>query len=163
MDFAKLTPEQIRLHKGVSFPGVTTVFVCHDGKGHILLGKRSQNARDEHGHWDVGAGGLKHGQSVEDNLKRELKEEYDVKPEKLDFIGYMDAFRKNQDGLDTHWLAMYFAVKVDPAKVKLNEPDMIEELDWFSLDKLPSPMHSQFKSFYKAYEDKLKKYMELST
>jgi len=72
--FKKLTPEELRKHKGVSFTGITTVFLCHDGKGNLLLGKRSKNTRDEHGRWDVGAGGLKHGQTVEENLKREIKE-----------------------------------------------------------------------------------------
>lgn len=45
----KMTPQQIRRHKGISFTGVTTVFVCHDGRGKMLLAKRSQNARDEKG------------------------------------------------------------------------------------------------------------------
>jgi 8-oxo-dGTP diphosphatase len=159
MAFPKLTPEEIRRHKGVSFTGITTVFLCHDGQGKILLGQRSSKARDEQGNWDPGAGGLKHGQSITDNLKRELLEEYGVKPKRLDFIGYMDAFRKNNEGLDTHWLAMYFAVLVDPKKVKINEPDMIDELGWFSLDNLPSPMHSQFNKFMKLHGQTLKKYM----
>jgi hypothetical protein len=32
---------------------------------------------------------------------------------------------------------------VDPTKVKNNEPEKIDEIGWFSLDKLPSPLHSQ--------------------
>lgn len=159
MSFTKLTSDQLRKHKGISFPGVTTVFFCHDGKGRVLLARRSANARDEHGHWDPGAGGLKHGQSVIDNLKRELMEEYGVKPKKIDFIGYMDAFRKNVEGLDTHWLAMYFAVLVDPKKVQLKEPDILDKLGWFSLDNLPSPMHSQFEKFYSLHGETLKKHM----
>jgi 8-oxo-dGTP diphosphatase len=156
MSFAKLTPEQLRLHKGISFTGITTVFICHDGIGQVLLGKRSLNARDEHGHWDFGAGGLKHGQSLEDNLKREMKEEYNVQPTKIEFVGYLDAFRKNDTGLDTHWLAMYFCALINPKQVKLNEPDIIDELGWFKLHSLPRPMHSQFKLLNQIHGDKLK-------
>lgn len=116
MTFMKLTAEELRKYKGISFTGITTTFFCHDGKGRIFLTKRSKNTRDEHGRWDPGAGGLKHGQSIEENMRRELLEEYNVKPIKSEFIGYFDAFRKSPEGLPTHWLSMVFAVQVDPAK-----------------------------------------------
>jgi 8-oxo-dGTP diphosphatase len=161
VSFKKLSSEQIRLHKGISFPGITTVFICHDSHGKLLLGKRGRLARDEHGHWDFGAGGLKQGQSLEDNLKRELKEEYDVEPIEINFIGYLDAFRKNDDGNITHWLAMVFAVQVDPDKVKINEPGVIDEIGWFSLGNLPKPMHSQFDAFMRKHGEKLRQYLEL--
>lgn len=159
MSLTKLSAEEVRMHKGISFTGITTVFFCHDGDGKLLLGKRSDNARDEHGRWDPGGGGVKHGQSIEDNLKRELKEEYDVIPKKIDFIGYFDAFRESSEGLPTHWLAMCFAVLVDPNDVKINEPDMIDEIGWFTLDDLPDPLHSQFKKFFSLYEARLKELM----
>lgn len=159
MSFKKLSSEEIRLHKGVSFPGVTTVFICHDGHGKLLMAKRGPKARDEHGRWDFGGGGLKHGQTIEANLRRELMEEYGVRPKQLDFIGYFDAFRKNEAGQPTHWLAMCFAVKVDPSKVRNNEPGVIDELGWFSLDNLPSPLHSQFGVFYDKHGAQLRHYM----
>ena len=90
MAIKKLSAEELRTHKGVSFPGITTVFICHDGNGRIFLTRRSQNTRDEHGRWDVGGGGLKHGQSLEQNLRREVKEEYNVDPLQVDFVGYVE-------------------------------------------------------------------------
>lgn len=160
-DFKKLSPEQLRKHKGLSFTGVTTAFFCHDGKGKLLLGKRSAQARDEHGRWDVGAGGLKHGQSVEESLRREVKEEYGVDPTNVNFIGYFDAFRTTDAGLDSHWVVMCFAVLVDPRKVHLNEPEIIEEIGWFSLDNLPQPMHSQLPKFMRLHGNTLRKYMNI--
>ena len=44
------------MQKGIDFIGITTVFFCHDGKGKFLMAKRSKNARDEHGRWDIGGG-----------------------------------------------------------------------------------------------------------
>lgn len=156
MAVKKLSPKELRAHKGVSFPGITTAFLCHDGQGKLFLARRSKNTRDEHGRWDVGAGGLKLGQSLEANLRRELKEEYDADAKRIDFLGYLDAFRTGTDGQPTHWLAMFFIVLVDPKQVKINEPDMIDEAGWFSLDELPSPMHSQFPAFYKKFGDQLR-------
>jgi 8-oxo-dGTP diphosphatase len=160
MSFMKLTSEELRKHKGVSFTGITTPFICHDGAGHIFLTKRSKNTRDEHGRWDFGAGGLKHGQSVEDTVRRELLEEYNVEPLELTFIGYFDAFRTSPDGLPTHWLAMCFAAKIDPSKVKINEPEMVDDSGWFTLDSLPAPLHSQFDVFLAKYGARLKEIID---
>lgn len=153
----KLTPEQLRKHKGVSFVGVTTVFFCYNNQGQIFLSKRSKQTRDEHGRWDPGAGGLKHGQTLVENLNRELLEEYNVRPQKTDFVGYLDVFRTDPDGQPSHWLAMFFAVKVNPSQVKINEPNKVDDAGWFSLDKLPAPLHSQFHRFMKMHGDKLRK------
>src|SRR5512139_2254841 len=138
MAFAKLSSEDIRKHKGVSFTGIRTVFWCYNNDGQIFLAKRSKNARDEHGRWDPGAGGLKHGQTLEENVRRELKEEYDVEPFELNFIGYRDVFRELEDGTPTHWLAMDFAARVDPSDLRINEPHMFDDFGWFTLDELPA-------------------------
>lgn len=159
MTFQKMQPEDIRAHKGVSFPGVTTSFFCHDGNGKLFFAKRSKKARDEHGRWDCGGGGLKHGSTLLKNVEREIKEEYDVTPKRIDFIGYRDAFR-TQNGYDTHWVSMDFVVLVDPADVKINEPDMFDDSGWFDLDNLPSPLHSQFNLFLKQHGDTLRYFMK---
>jgi 8-oxo-dGTP diphosphatase len=159
MTFQKLSDEELRRHKGISFTGITTVFLCHDGNGKLFLTKRSKNTRDEHGRWDPGGGGLKHGQAIEENMRRELKEEYDVEPIRTDFLGYFDAFRTTPEGLPTHWLAMCFAVLVDPSKIKINEPDMVDGQGWFTLDALPSPMHSQIGKCFDLYGEALKRAM----
>lgn len=155
----KLSPSELREHKGISFTGITVVFLCHDDLSRLFLTKRSKNTRDEHGRWDPGGGGLKHGQSVQENLLRELKEEYDVEPINTRFIGYYDAFRKTSDGDKTHWVAMCFAVHINPDQVRINEPDMVDDFGWFHLDNLPSPMHSQFGNFMKIHGDTLRIYM----
>jgi ADP-ribose pyrophosphatase YjhB (NUDIX family) len=159
MAFEKLSPEVLRQHKGISFTGITTVFYCHDGYGKLFLTKRSKNTRDEHGRWDPGGGGLKHGQSIEESLRREVLEEYNVVPIESEFIGYYDVFRETPQGLPTHWLAMCFAVKVDPDQVKINEPEMVDDFGWFTLGNLPSPMHSQFNHIYSKFGDKLRDIM----
>lgn len=156
MAITKLPSEILREHKGISFVGVSTVFLCHDGKGEIFLAKRSKNSRDEHGCWTPGAGGLKHGQSLEQNIRRELKEENDAEALKIDFLGYTDVFRKLDDGTPTHWLAMDFAVLVDPTQMKINEPDMFDDFGWYTLNNLPAPLHSQFDMFIQKYGDKIK-------
>ena len=162
MDFRKLTSDELRLHKGVSFPGISTGFVCYDGQGRVLQAKRSAKARDEHGRWDFGAGGLKHGQTAIDNMKRELLEEFNLIPLKTDFVGYLDVFRE-MNGMHTHWLYMSFAVLVDPSKLQINEPDMFDEYGWFDLDRLPEPNHSVTKLYLETHGDTLREIIKRNT
>lgn len=144
----KLSSDTLRRHKGVSFVGVTTPFICYDGDGRVFLAKRSKNARDEHGRWDFGSGGLKVGQPIEENMRRELMEEYGVEPLEVMPIGHFELFRELPDGTPTHWLAIAHAVKVDPKKVKIMEPDMFDDSGWFTLDTLPSPLHTSIESVF---------------
>jgi len=154
--FEKLSPDILRKHKGTSFVGVTTCFVCHDGNGHIFMAKRSKNARDENGNWDVGGGGLKWGVTATDNVMREIEEEYSTTPTEVTFLGYRDVFRKSSDGTSTHWLALDFIALVNRDEVKINEPEMFDDSGWFTLNNLPTPLHSQLNILFDKHKSELK-------
>ncbi len=141
------------MKKGIDYPGVTVGYVCHDGKGNFLFNKRSKNCRDEHGTWDLGGGGLDFGDTIEGTMLKELKEEYCVEPLEYSFLGYLDLFRE-LDGVKTHWLSMDFLVKVDPAKVQNGEPHKFDEIGWFRLDALPSPLHIGTRAVIEKYKDR---------
>jgi 8-oxo-dGTP diphosphatase len=142
------------MKKGLDYIGVTTVFFCHDGKGNVLLGLRSKNTRDEHGRWDIGGGGLEFGQTVEESLKREIKEEYNAETLKFVFLGYRDV-RRIHDNKPTHWIALDYKVLIDPKNVKNNEPHKFDKVEWFAFDNLPELMHSQWPIFLNRYKTKL--------
>jgi 8-oxo-dGTP diphosphatase len=143
------------MKKGVDFTAITVSFVCHDGKGNYLMEKRSTNCRDEHGAWDFGGGSLEIGEKIEDCLKKELKEELGVEPIEYKFLGYLDLFR-NLNGEDTHWVSLEFLVLIDPSKVVNGEPHKFDEIKWFRLDTLPSPLHSVAPIILEKFKDKLK-------
>lgn len=144
------------MKKGVDYIGITVSYMCHDGKGNFLLNKRSVNCRDEHGCWDFGGGGLDFGDSIEDTLKKEIKEEYCVDPVSYEFLGYVDLFRE-MEGVKTHWVSLEFLVEVDREKVRNGEPHKFDEIGWFTLDNLPSPAHSTQKRILEKFKDKLPK------
>jgi len=118
------------------------------------MSKRSKNSRDEIGTWDPGGGALEFGQSVEETLEREIKEEYGTNVLSFEFLGFRDVHRKLK-GKKTHWIALDFKVLVDKKKVKNAEPHKFTEVRWFTLGKLPKPVHSQFPDFLKRYKAKL--------
>ena len=140
--------------QGEEFVGVGVIYFCHDGKGNFIMAKRSENARDEHGRWDIGGGGLDFDISVEDTLRKEIKEEYCTDVKSYEFMGYRDVFREN-NGKKTHWVTLDFKVLIDAKKVKLGEPDKFTDLQWFRLESLPKDLHSQLPHFIEIYKDKL--------
>ena len=151
----KLDKTSLSKHKGKSFVGIGTVFLCHDGKGKFLMSKRSHNCRDEKGKWEVPGGGLKWGVTIKDNLRREVKEELDADIIESRFLGAREVFRKDENNQQTHWIMIDYLILVDPRQVKLNEPDKADEIGWFTLSNQPQPLHSQHKTLMKKYADEL--------
>ncbi|MBA3788824.1 NUDIX domain-containing protein [Patescibacteria group bacterium] len=142
------------MKKGEDYTGVTIVYACHDGKGNFLFNKRGMQCRDEQGTWDQGGGGLEFGDTVEDTLRKEIAEEYCTDVIEYEFLGYRDVHREN-NGKKTHWIALDFKVLVDRSKTKNGEPHKFDEIGWFTLDALPTPLHSQTPNFLNLYKDKL--------
>lgn len=158
----KLSPDVLREHKGISFVGISTPFFCYDGNGKFLMTKRSQNCRDEQGKWEIPAGGLKWGCTTGDNITREVQEELGATAQCISFMGYREAFRTLADGTPTHWLIMDFSVLVDPAEVSINEPDKMDALGWFTLDKQPAPLHSLHDMFMQKYSEQIKTLLKIT-
>jgi 8-oxo-dGTP diphosphatase len=119
---------------------VSCVFVCRDGGGRLLLARRSAGARDEPGSWDCGAGALEFGESFEEAVTREVREEYRAVPQRITLAGVRNVLR---DDPPSHWVAVVFSVLVDPAAVAIGEPHKFDELAWFAPGELPTPLHSQ--------------------
>ncbi|MGV9770988.1 NUDIX domain-containing protein [Streptosporangium sp. NPDC003464] len=125
---------------GARTPSVSCVFICHDGHGRVLLARRGSGARDEPGTWDCGAGALEYGETFEAAVAREVREEYSADALKIETIGVRNVLREEPA---SHWVAVVFAVEVDPAGVAIGEPHKFDELGWFAPDALPYPLHSQ--------------------
>lgn len=140
------------MKKGEDFTGISVVFFCHDGKGNVLLQKRGANSRDEQGRWDCGGGALEFGDSVIHTLEKEIKEELMADVLNYEFLGYRDVHRE-KDGKQTHWIALDFKVLIDPKQSGNGEPHKFDEVSWFPLKALPSPMHSQWDKFFEAYKN----------
>jgi len=131
------------LKPGVDYIGVTCVFYCHDGKGNLLLHQRTDRCRDEQGRWDCGGGAMKVGETFEQTVKREVREEYCSDVRELKLVGINNLLRF-VNGKKTHWVAVIFSVKIDPNKVKIGDHEKMAQIGWFKLNKLPKPLHSMY-------------------
>jgi len=137
-----------KFKKGVDYIGVTCVFFCHDGKGRLLMQKRGSRCRDERGRWDCGSGSLEFGETFEQAVRREIREEYRVVPKELTFCGVRNVLRKNGEQR-THWVSVVFSALVDPKKARNGEPHKFDAIAWFDPKKLPKPLHSMLRPHLK--------------
>ncbi len=142
------------LTKGEDHIGIGIIYYCHDGNGKVVMSKRSKNTRDEHGRWDIGGGAVEFGETVEDTLRKEIKEEYCTDVVSYEYLGYRDVHRVH-NGRKTHWITLDFKVLIDPKKVANGEPHKFEDVSMFSVGAFPTPQHSQLPKFLALYKDKL--------
>lgn len=130
------------MQKGIDYIGVNVSYYCHDGEGNFVMHLRNEKCRDEHHCWDFGGGGVKFGERTIDAVHREIKEEFGADVLEAKQIGAREVLREHE-GKTTHWISFQFLVKVDKDTVYNAEPDKHDDLQWFRLDNLPSPLHSQ--------------------
>jgi len=143
------------MKKGIDCTGVAIVTFCHDGEGNYVFSKRSKKCRDEHERWEnAGGGALEFGETVEETLRREVKEEICADVLNFEFLGHRDVHREHE-GKKTHWIALDFKVHVNREQVAIGEPDMSDELRWATIDNVPQPQHSQLHIFMENYRGTL--------
>jgi 8-oxo-dGTP pyrophosphatase MutT (NUDIX family) len=128
------------MKKGIDYVGIFVTGICHDGMGNILYRRRGPGAQDERGKWDPGVGGaLNHGETIEECLKREMREEIGTEPIEFTFLGHMEKFRE-LTGTKTHWLGFYYKCLVDPLKVVKDSKGECDEMVWASFHAPQVPM-----------------------
>jgi 8-oxo-dGTP pyrophosphatase MutT (NUDIX family) len=144
------------MQKGIDYIGISVVYFCHDGKGNFVMGRRTQNARDEKERWDIGGGAAEVSETVEETLKKEILEEYCAEVLSFEFLGFRDVLREI-NGKKTHWVALDYKVLVNPKTVGVGEPHKIDKVEWFTSGAIPKEgeLHSQLPKFLEKYQDRL--------
>ena len=144
------------MNPGRDFIGVGVVYYCHDGKGNVLMNLRGVNCKDENGRWDIGAGSVEFGESLEETLVREIKEEYGANIISKEFLGFREVVKKEK-GAERHWVTFDYLVRIEPAEARNAEPHKFDDVRWFQHDQQPEPLHSEMPVFMAKYADTLPK------
>ena len=105
----------------------------------ILLQKRADNEK-----WAIHGGGLELGETFEEALIRELKEELNIKPINLKFINIysgddMHFIYPNDD--EVFGICAAFLAEDFDGDIHIDE-DEVTEVKWFNLDELPGNIHN---------------------
>lgn len=129
-------------------------FVVEGNK--VLLGKRSATRRFYPNIWDVFGGHLERGESREDALRRELREELGIKPTEMRFLLTVEEPDRaaNGDGVYHFYLVTAYA-----GELRNLQPEEHARVEWFEFDeavKLPFA-HPLYAEFISQFADAIKK------
>jgi 8-oxo-dGTP diphosphatase len=115
--------------------GIGAAIVNPDGK--LFLALRSQGAKNERGLWETPGGGAEFGETMEQTIIREMKEEYGFVVQPIQQLHTYDHILKTEN---QHWIAVTFLCKIKSGKPKIKEPHKCDGIGWYSLaeaKKLP--------------------------
>jgi mutator protein MutT len=146
------------MKQGIDFIGVSVGAMIFNENNELFLSKRSQKCKNEKGCWEIPGGGVDFGEKLADAIKREMKEEYGVEIEIIKQFPAEDHIIPNEN---QHWVATTFLAKFKPGnKPRIMEPEKCDEIGWFSLDTLPSPLSIITKLDVVNYKNHLRKNSE---
>lgn len=112
---------------------VTNGLIIKSGK--ILLVKR--NIEPCRGMWALIGGYIGWNETVEECVKREVKEEVGLECETTNFIGIYSG--PNRDPHDLQNIGLAYVLKPVSEKILIQKEEVIEA-KWFPLDNLPTPL-----------------------
>ena len=126
------------MKKGIDYIGVFAGAIIFNDKGEIFLSKRSQNTKNEKGCWETPGGSVELGETLEQATKREIMEEYGAEIEIIEQWPASDHLIPDEK---QHWVATIFLAKFKSGQEpKIMEPDKCDEIGWFNLKELPTPL-----------------------
>lgn len=106
---------------------VTGGALIKDTKGRILLQKRS-----DYGDWGLPGGAMEPGESIEETMIREVREETGIIVEAYDFLSVYTGERmmyKYPDGNEVVFVMFLFEVKIDEQGMLLNDGKTLDYQD----------------------------------
>lgn len=123
---------------GIDYIGVSVGAFLVNDKGEVLLVKRSQNAKNEKGTWEAPGGAVEFDETLENAIRREMKEELGIDIEILEqWIAQDHIIPEDRQ----HWVPTTFLAKVAAGQMpKIMEPHKHDEIGWFALDNFPSSL-----------------------
>ncbi len=117
--------------------GIGVGALIQDSDGKILLALRGQQAKNERGKWEIPGGAVEFGETLEQALKREIKEEIDIEVELVELLHVCDHILPAEN---QHWVSPTFICRILSGTPIIMEPHKCDQLGWFSLEealKLP--------------------------
>jgi mutator protein MutT len=143
------------MKKGIDYIGVAAGAMILDNQGRVFLSKRSQNTSNQRGCWETPGGSVNFGETLEEAVRREIREEYGVE---IDIIEQWPAENDIIPEENHHWVSTTFLAKLKPGEMpKIMEPNKCDEIGWFKLDKLPEPLSTITKLDLKRYLERPRK------
>ncbi len=98
----------------------------------VLLNLRNKEANNRIGEWELPGGTAEFGDTIEETVIKEVKEETNLTVKPLHCVCVHQDFVEGQ-----HWISFGFVAELISGKLKNLEPHKFKEIKFFDLTKLP--------------------------
>ncbi len=141
-----------RLYPNQPIIGVGAVIVCN---GKILLEKRK--SEPERGKWTIPGGLVELGESAEQTVIREVKEETNLRVEEPELIDVVNSITLNgNDRLKYHFVIVDYLVKLKGGTLKASSD--AEDLKWVLFEEVEKyDLTETFRAFFQRNKEKIEK------
>jgi mutator protein MutT len=118
------------MKRGTDYIGVGVGAAIFDKNGKLFITKRGKKAKNERGKWEIPGGSVELGETLEQALKREIKEEYGIEIKLLELLGVFDHIIVDEK---QHWVSPSYICILTKGKPKILEPEKCDAIGWFTL------------------------------
>jgi 8-oxo-dGTP diphosphatase len=122
------------VQKGIDYIGVGVGAVIINDEGKIFLSLRGKKAKNERGTWEFPGGSIEFGETLEEGLKREVKEEFGIDIEIQELLDVCDHILPNEK---QHWVSPTFLCTITRGTPHILEPEKCDKIGWFDLSEIP--------------------------
>ncbi|HET6365061.1 MAG TPA: NUDIX domain-containing protein [Nitrospirota bacterium] len=126
--------EKTLMKKGIDYIGVGVGAVIFDSRGRVFLAKRGREARNESGKWEFPGGGVEYGETLEQAIAREVREEYGIE---IDVLNLLDVVNHLIPEERQHWVSPTFLCRIASGTPCIREPHKCDDIGWFAIDEIP--------------------------
>jgi len=125
-----------RHHAGVAKrQRIAAYGVCVDSEGRLLLA-RAAPALSLRGRWFLPGGGIQHGESPTEALRREMEEETGLAVELGPLLGVLSDVRTLPDGTSLHTLRVIYRVAAWTGTLRAEQGGTTDAVRWFAQPEL---------------------------
>ncbi len=110
--------------------------ILQGGKTLLVKRKGSHAA----GHYGSFGGHVEYGESPIETVKREAREELGIEIHNLRFASCTNMLKYGK-----HYIDISFVAEIASGEPRIQEPEKIESIGWYPLDKLPQPLFEPVK------------------
>jgi 8-oxo-dGTP diphosphatase len=118
----------------------TAVFIVNDGK--VLVGRR-QGVHGA-GSWCPPGGHLEHGETWEECVRRETREEAGIEIRNVRFVGAVNTVSEEWE---THYVTIFMQADYLSGEVTNCEPHKCDGWEWVKWEDIPTPRFPMFETF----------------
>ena len=127
-----------KLKPGKDYIGVGCGAIIVNDKNEVLLLKRNANSRMHPGSWTRPGGAMEVGETPEEAVVREVKEETGID---VEIVRFLEMAHDIDNEKNKYWVALGFLARHVGGEVINVEPDKHDDIRWFSLDNLPEGLN----------------------